>query len=209
MSTVDELKAQGNAAFQAKNYQRAIEIYTDAIDMDSNNYTLYSNRSGAYCGAGKYKQAQADARKVIQIKPDWVRGYTRLGSACEGLEDWEGAIEAYQNALKYDPNNETIQDDLEHVKSKLNSGPQQPEGPNPFAQLGQLFSPQNFQNLRYHPTTAQFFKDPNFVKIIEQIQRDPKNMSQFMSDKRIEVCMQVLLEPLMKQYQDQIGRAHV
>jgi len=205
MSTVEELKSLGNQAFSAKNYQKAIELYTDAIEMDPKNHTLYSNRSGAYCAAGKYRQAQADANKVTQIKPDWVRGYTRLGAALEGLEDWEGATKAYEDALKLDSSNADIRADLDHARSKINAGPQGNPGMDPMAQLSQLFSPQAFDTLKYHPTTAAFFRDPSFVEIINKIKADPKNMSAYMSDKRVEVCMQVLLEPLMKQFSDKNG----
>ena len=94
MSGVEELKKQGNAAFSAHDYKRAIELYTEAIDLDDQNYTLYSNRSGAYCGSEKYKQAELDARKVISLKPDWVRGHTRLGAALEGPKKWDEAAAA-------------------------------------------------------------------------------------------------------------------
>jgi stress-induced-phosphoprotein 1 len=85
MSAVDGLKARGSKAFADKQYGKAITFYSDAIDMNDGNYTLYSNRSGSYCALGKYWQAEADARKVVQLKPDRVLGYTRLGAALEGL----------------------------------------------------------------------------------------------------------------------------
>ncbi|RMZ97724.1 stress-induced-phospho 1, partial [Brachionus plicatilis] len=48
MSTADELKAKGNAALQAEKFDEAIKHYTEAIQIDSNNHILYSNRSAAY-----------------------------------------------------------------------------------------------------------------------------------------------------------------
>ena len=202
MSSVDELKAEGNKAFTAKNYARAIELYTDAIDMDPTNHTLYSNRSGAYCGSKKYAQAAADARKVIELKADWPRGYTRLGAALQGQEDWEGAIDAFKKALELDPNNAGAKEDLATCQSML----QQEQSQNPFGGLGNLFTPEKFDALRYNPATAQFFNDPAFVTIINDLKTNPKNLTNYMNDQRVQTCMQVLLEPLMKQAQAQQGK---
>jgi stress-induced-phosphoprotein 1 len=197
MSTAEELKADGNKAFQEKNYARAIELYTDAIDMDPQNHTLYSNRSGSYCASRKYAQAAADARKVIEIKADWPRGYTRLGAALQGQEDWQGAIDAFKKALELDPNNAGAKEDLATCEAHL----QREQSQDPLGGLGSLFSPEKFDALRYHPATAAFFNDQGFVAIINDIKANPKNITMYMNDQRITACMQVLLEPLMKQAQ--------
>jgi len=46
--------------------------------MDPDDCTLYSNRSGAL---RKYRRVEVDARRVIEIKEDWVRSHTHLGAA--------------------------------------------------------------------------------------------------------------------------------
>jgi hypothetical protein len=33
--------------------------------------------------------------KVVELKPEWPKGYSRLGAAHVGLKDWDGAIAAY------------------------------------------------------------------------------------------------------------------
>lgn len=44
----------------------------------------------------KYTDALADAEKVTEIKPDWPKGYSRLGAAYYGLKNFEKAIESYE-----------------------------------------------------------------------------------------------------------------
>ena len=34
--------------------------------------------------------------KVVEIKPDWAKGYSRLGTAHHGLSDLDNAIEAFE-----------------------------------------------------------------------------------------------------------------
>jgi len=46
----EELKARGNAAFAAKNYDEAIDFFSQGITLDASNYVLYSNRSACYAG---------------------------------------------------------------------------------------------------------------------------------------------------------------
>ncbi|OHT12567.1 TPR Domain containing protein [Tritrichomonas foetus] len=191
MSAVDNLKAQGNAAFGAKDYSKAISLYTDAIELDPDNYTLYSNRSGAYCASQKYDQAVADARKVIQIKPDWVRGHTRLGAALQGQEDWEGAEEAYAKALELDPNNQNIKDDLASVRSHKEDFEAQAGNA-----MNNLFSPQNLDMLRLNPQVAPLFNDPSFSAMVEDLKRNPKNLSKYQNDQRLMIILQALLQSL-------------
>ncbi len=33
----------------------------------------------------------------MELKPDWPKGYSRLGAAYHGLEDWDDAIKAYED----------------------------------------------------------------------------------------------------------------
>jgi len=61
---VDALKAEGNKAFQAKDYDRAIELFSQAIQLDSSNHVLWSNRSAAKTGKKQYEAALEDAEQV-------------------------------------------------------------------------------------------------------------------------------------------------
>jgi tetratricopeptide (TPR) repeat protein len=61
----NELKDKGNKAFQAKDYDTAIELFTQAIALDSQNHVLYSNRSAARAGKKQWDAALEDAEQVI------------------------------------------------------------------------------------------------------------------------------------------------
>ena len=34
--------------------------------------------------------------QVVELKPDWPKGYSRLAAANQGLGDWDDAIDAYK-----------------------------------------------------------------------------------------------------------------
>lgn len=66
-----KLKDQGNTHLHAGDLAKAVECYTEAISLDPSNHVFYSNRSAAYAKDKKYEQALADAKKCVELKPDW------------------------------------------------------------------------------------------------------------------------------------------
>ena len=80
-SPADLAKGKGNTAFADKDYERAVECFTEAIALEPKNHVFLSNRSAAYLKMGAYNEAAADAQACIDMKPNWAKGYSRLASA--------------------------------------------------------------------------------------------------------------------------------
>ncbi|XP_039029202.1 uncharacterized protein LOC120163302 [Hibiscus syriacus] len=49
-----------------------------------------------------------DAKKTVDLKPDWSKGCSRLDAAHLGLHQYQEAISAYKKGLKIDPTNEVF-----------------------------------------------------------------------------------------------------
>jgi Flp pilus assembly protein TadD len=47
-------KEQGTQEFKAKNFEKAIEFYTQAISENPTDHTIYGNRSASYHNLKKY-----------------------------------------------------------------------------------------------------------------------------------------------------------
>ena len=60
----DALKEEGNKAFQAKDYDKAIELFSKALELDPNNFVLWSNRSAAKAGKRQWQAALEDAEQA-------------------------------------------------------------------------------------------------------------------------------------------------
>lgn len=75
----EKCKQKGNALMTSKQYDKAIEAYTEAIKLDSSNPVYYSNRAAAHSSKGDHLTAAIDAEKVIEIDPKFTKGYSRLG----------------------------------------------------------------------------------------------------------------------------------
>ena len=63
----DALKDQGNKAFQAKDYDKAIDLFSQALELDPNNFVLWSNRSAAKAGKRQWADALEDAEQVCVL----------------------------------------------------------------------------------------------------------------------------------------------
>lgn len=95
--------------------------FTQAIAIEPDNYIFYSNRSAAYASKKDYQAALNDADKVIEIKPDWAKGWGRKGAACHGLGDLLSAHDAYEEGLKLDPNNAQNKNGLASVNKAIDA----------------------------------------------------------------------------------------
>eukprot|EP00048_Salpingoeca_helianthica_P022418 m.18097 g.18097 ORF g.18097 m.18097 type:complete len:585 (-) comp7293_c0_seq1:25-1779(-) len=184
MASVDELKDLGNKAFAAGKFAEAVEHFTEAIALDSSLHVLFSNRSACFTSLKKYDAALRDAEKTVSLKPDWSKGYSRLGAALHGLRRYQEAAEAYEKGLKIEPDNKALKDGLEQVNKQLKEREEESEeGANALANA--FKAPDAMDKLRANPTTAAFMKDPEFVKRVEAIRANPQLFQLYAQDQRL------------------------
>lgn len=177
-------KEAGNREFSAKNYAEAIKHFTEAIQHDPSDHVFYSNRSACYASLSQYQEALADGNKCVELKPDWVRGYTRKALAEFYLGEYDAAEATYRKGLELDSTNEQLKTGLEETLHKKE------EQGNPFANM---FNAANLSKLMNHPKTAHYFRDPKFMQKLGFMQQNPNMMQAFMQDPAIMDCLGVIL----------------
>lgn len=67
-----------------------------------------------------FDAALEDAEKCVSLKPDWAKGYSRLGGALYGKQDWDACVNAYKQGLEVDPNNALLQSGLKDAEAEMN-----------------------------------------------------------------------------------------
>uniref|UniRef100_A0A0E0K2Y7 STI1 domain-containing protein n=1 Tax=Oryza punctata TaxID=4537 RepID=A0A0E0K2Y7_ORYPU len=185
----DEAKAKGNAAFSAGRFEEAARHFTDAIALAPGNHVLYSNRSAALASVHRYSEALADAEKTVELKPDWAKGYSRLGAAHLGLRDATSAVAAYEKGLVLDPSNEGLKAGLADAKKAAAAPPRRPP-PSGADGIGQMFQgPELWTKIASDPTTRAYLEQPDFMQMLRDVQRNPSSLNMYLSDPRM---MQVL-----------------
>ncbi|KAG7375994.1 hypothetical protein PHYPSEUDO_014702 [Phytophthora pseudosyringae] len=92
-------KTLGNEEFNEKNFDKAVECYSEAIRLGPENFVYYSNRSAAYGAMGKWELAEKDAQECVKRNPEFAKGYHRLANAQQQLGRKKEAIETLKAAL--------------------------------------------------------------------------------------------------------------
>lgn len=184
----DDAKAKGNAAFSAGNYEEAIKHFSEAIVLAPTNHVLYSNRSAAYASLHKYNEALQDAKKTVEIKADWSKGYSRLGAAYVGLGKYDDAISSYKKGLELDPSNEGLKSGLADAQASSRS---RAPSSSPFGNIFQ--GPDLWAKLTADPKTRLWLQQPDFVRMIQDVQKNPNNINLYLSDQRMMQVLGVLL----------------
>ncbi|KAF7336905.1 TPR-like protein [Mycena venus] len=104
MSAAD-LKAQGNALFEAKNFAEAEKKYTKAIEASDEVAdcrglaVLYANRAACRLSLKRYMDADADAKKATHLDPTYAKAYARLATAKDWLGNYPESTENWKRAL--------------------------------------------------------------------------------------------------------------
>ncbi|KAJ3040339.1 Hsp90 cochaperone [Rhizophlyctis rosea] len=178
--SADSYKAEGNKAFSAGNFPEAITHFTKGIELDPSNHVLYSNRSACYASLKDYQKALEDAEKTVQTKPDWAKGYSRNGAALYGLGRYEEAVAAYKKGLELEPSNAQMKKGLEDAEAAAASA-----GGDDMGGLGNLFSGDVISKIASNPKIAHFLSQPDIVAKVQQLQRNPRAINEYMQDPRM------------------------
>lgn len=189
MSNIEEatkFKTLGNECFSAKKFPEAIEHFSKAIELNPNDHVFYSNRSACYANLEEYDKALEDATKCVNMKPDWARGYARKGLAEYYLGKYEEAEQTYTKGLELDPTSQQFKDELERVRASKAEGGE-------AGGFGGQFMQQAMGKLLMNPETAAYFSDPEFVKKLTAIQKNPQMIGMYMNDPKIQKAFNVIL----------------
>jgi tetratricopeptide (TPR) repeat protein len=103
---MDDAKA-GIEAFKGRDYDKAIQLFTKAIDSgelsQKNLGIAYYNRGFAWLYKADYDKAIADYTKAIELKPEYAIAYQTRGYAWYKKGDYDKAISDYTKAIEIDP----------------------------------------------------------------------------------------------------------
>ncbi|KAG0703991.1 hypothetical protein DFH29DRAFT_1039962 [Suillus ampliporus] len=91
--------AEGDAAFAASKYNKAIRLYSVAIDLNPTSDTIFAKRSEAKLRKSLWKDAFHDAQKVIKLNRLSYIGYGLKHAALHGAQRYDEAIGAFQVML--------------------------------------------------------------------------------------------------------------
>ncbi len=191
----EELKFKGNTAINAKDFETAAKMYTEALALSSdgpNSHVYYSNRAAAYCHMNRYQDAVDDCHSSIALVPDYVKAFSRLGLSNFFLERYEDAVEAYERAVELEPDNKSSQDSLRSARNKLKkvkgsvaaatgSDVGVPDLGALASMMGNPGMKQAMDQMGGSAGLASLMKDPAMMAMAQQMMKDPAMMQKAMA----------------------------
>ncbi|WOG98406.1 hypothetical protein DCAR_0417748 [Daucus carota subsp. sativus] len=100
----EEIKVLANDAFKAHKYSQAIDLYSKAIELSSENAVYWANRAFAHTKLEEYGSAIQDATKAVEIDPRYSKAYYRRGAAYLAMGKLKDALKDFQQVKKICPN---------------------------------------------------------------------------------------------------------
>ncbi|CAL5433190.1 unnamed protein product [Camellia sinensis] len=91
-----DLAEKAKEAFVDDDFDLAVDLYTQAINLDPKSADLFADRAQANMKLNNFTEAVADANKAIELDPLMAKAYFRKGTACFKLEEYHTAKAALQ-----------------------------------------------------------------------------------------------------------------
>ncbi|XP_018909477.2 RNA polymerase II-associated protein 3 [Bemisia tabaci] len=114
-------KELGNEFVTAGEWNEAIRMYSNAINLYPVDSVFYANRALCYLKLQRYKDAQYDCDTALTHNDQYVKAYLRRAAAFENQGKYELAQKDFRTVLKFEPNNRAAKDGLASVHKKITS----------------------------------------------------------------------------------------
>ena len=190
---------QGNRLYKEQKYDAAKNKYQDALLEDPNSPLIQFNVGDVTYQTKDYQKAMESFHKTLNIKDAAMQSmaYYNIGNALYRLNKLPESIQAYQEALKLNPDDQDAKYNLEYVRNKLkqNSQPQQQ-------------NPQNQQNQKDQKQQDQKNQDDqkkqDQQKQQEEQQQQTQEKKKEMSKEQAEQILKALNEKQKNQKEQKV-----
>ena len=101
--TAEDYFLKGADKYNKKDYQGAIQDFTEAIEINPKLAQAYYNRGNTRYKLKDYQGAIQDYNQAIKINPKDAQAYYNRGAVRSELKDYQGAIQDYNQAIEINP----------------------------------------------------------------------------------------------------------
>jgi len=190
----NKLKEKANEYYVVGFYKEAVNIYTQLLEWEPENYMVLANRSAAYIKLEKWNEALNDAVISTKLKPDWGKAWGRLGAALYGHDKLDEALVAYNKAYELEPSNiylemiNEIKQNIINIKNNLFSN----ESNLQDQSLGNLFTTV-FDSVISNPKIMEKLTNPEFQSKVLTMQSNPLEA---LKDKEVMTIMSEMMKKI-------------
>jgi DnaJ family protein C protein 7 len=120
---LERTKEEGNALFKTGKYQEAINVYSQALQIDPSNRVTNSkilqNRALCYIKVKDYKPAIADSTRALELDPSYTKARKTKAKAMGADGNWEEAIRELKGIQEANPSEPGIQQEIRTAELEL------------------------------------------------------------------------------------------
>ncbi|KKY24775.1 putative small glutamine-rich tetratricopeptide repeat-containing protein a [Phaeomoniella chlamydospora] len=120
---LDKAKEAGNTAFKSGKYRDAIDLYTDALQVDSankgTNAKILQNRAMCHLKLNNATAAVEDCDKAIELDPGYIKAKRTHAKALGESGDWENAVKELKEINEQHPNEAGLAKEIKNAELEL------------------------------------------------------------------------------------------
>ncbi|VDB87338.1 unnamed protein product [Peniophora sp. CBMAI 1063] len=114
-----KLKAAANKAFISHDFNAAADLYTQAIEHNPSDATLFCNRAYTRIKLEEHGYAMHDATRAIELNPKYAKAYYRRAMCNIQLLKYQAAISDLKKVMQIEPGNTSVKSQLESTQKLL------------------------------------------------------------------------------------------
>lgn len=95
--------AEGWKLWDKKDFNGAVKLFDEAIELNPNNAEAWGGRGTAYYNLKQYDRAIQDYNTAIELNPNYSGYYKSRGRAYNHLKQYEQAIKDFNKAIELNP----------------------------------------------------------------------------------------------------------
>lgn len=99
------LEQQANKFYRARQFDRAVLIYEQILNLDSRNARVWNNKGLCLANQARHMEAVFCFDKALNINPKYLFALRNLSHSLIKLGEYENALKAIYKVLEIDPKN--------------------------------------------------------------------------------------------------------
>jgi len=120
---INTLKEQGNDAFRNQNYDEAIKLYKEALELDPQN-VLFNAQLLYNCAViknkiGENRESVKLLDQSLENNPDYTKAYKLRASVNTALKEYQDAVRDYHEASTREPDSRELKNLLKEAQKQL------------------------------------------------------------------------------------------
>lgn len=177
MTAVDKCE-MAYYSYWGSNWDKVIELTTEATVLEPDHPWPYSMRGAAYSAKGQNEEALSDLNKAIELAPDFFPAFTNRGLAHMRMSDFENAEKDLRMALELNPKDVTSQVRLSEALSAQGKDEEactfmMKAIKNGFSDMKIMEEEYNFESLLYSECFHEVISLYNTLKEIDRTETEP------------------------------------